>query len=67
MKEKKSFKWIPKQLGHKDLATTMNIYGHLIEADDDDIGDVIEQSLYYQYANLHNFLFLIDTIRIRIL
>jgi integrase len=47
MKEKKSFKWIPKQLGHKDLATTMNIYGHLIEADDDDIGDVIEQSLYY--------------------
>ena len=45
MKEKKSFKWIPKQLGHKDLATTMNIYGHLIEADDDDIGDVIEDSL----------------------
>ena len=46
MKEKKSFKWIPKQLGHKDLATTMEIYGHLIEADDDDIGDVIEASLY---------------------
>jgi integrase len=45
MKEKKSFKWIPKQLGHKDLATTMEIYGHLIEADDDDIGDVIEDSL----------------------
>jgi integrase len=46
MKEKKSFKWIPKQLGHKDLATTMNIYGHLVEADDNDIGDVIEESLY---------------------
>jgi integrase len=46
MKEKKSFKWIPKQLGHKDLATTMEIYGHLIEADDNDIGDVIEESLY---------------------
>ena len=45
MKEKKSFKWIPKQLGHKDLATTMNIYGHLIEADDDDIGNVIEENL----------------------
>ena len=45
MKKKKSFKWIPKQLGHKDLATTMEIYGHLIEADDDDIGDVIEDSL----------------------
>ena len=46
MQEKKSFKWIPKQLGHKNLATTMEIYGHLITADDDDIGDVIEASLY---------------------
>ena len=46
MKKKKSFKWIPKQLGHKDLATTMEIYGHLIEADDNDICDVIEESLF---------------------
>ena len=44
--EKKSFKWIPKQLGHSQFSTTMEIYGHLIDGDEDDIGDVIEASLY---------------------
>ena len=46
MKEKKSFKWIPKQLGHSQVSTTMEIYGHLVNPDDNDIGDVIEESLY---------------------
>ena len=45
MKEKKSFKWIPKQLGHSQVSTTMEIYGHLVNPDDNDIGDVIEESL----------------------
>jgi len=44
--EKKSLKWIPKQLGHSQFATTMEIYGHLIDGDENDIGDVIEASLY---------------------